>query len=81
LSRGVVDSCLSVVPTWLARPAARNVLVSRRAGTYPAGNSFLADDTAVRFVGYSGSNYALAANNPYMHAATDGTAIGANDPP
>jgi hypothetical protein len=34
----------------------------------------------VRFVSYAGGNYALAANSPYMHAATHGTAIGANDP-
>jgi hypothetical protein len=62
LSRGVVDSCLSVMPTWLARPAARNVLVSGPTGADPAGNFFLADVTAVRFVSYAGGNYALAAN-------------------
>jgi hypothetical protein len=59
----------------------RNVIVSRPAGAYPAGNFFPADVTAVRFVNYAGDNYALAANSPYKHAATDGTAIGANDPP
>jgi hypothetical protein len=51
------------------------------AGAYPAGNFFPADVTALRFVNYAGGNYALAANSPYKHAATDGTAIGANDPP
>jgi hypothetical protein len=56
----------------------RNVLVSRPAGAYPAGNFFPADVTAVRFVNYAGGNYALAANSPYQHAATDGSAIGAN---
>jgi hypothetical protein len=56
----------------------RNVLVSRPAGYYPAGNFFPADVTAVRFVNYAGGNYVLAATSPYMHAATDGMAIGAD---
>jgi hypothetical protein len=55
----------------------RNVLVSRAAGDYPAGNFFPPDLTAVRLVNYAGGNYALAANSPYNHAATDGSAIGA----
>jgi hypothetical protein len=56
----------------------RNVLVGRPAGNYPAGNFFPADVTAVRFANYAGGNYALAANSPYEHAATDGAAVGAN---
>ena len=56
----------------------RNVLVGRAAGAYPAGNFFPADVTALRFVNYAGGNYALAANSPYEHTATDGTAVGAN---
>jgi hypothetical protein len=56
----------------------RNVLVGRPAGYYPGGNFFPADVTAVRFVNKAGGNYALAANSPYKHAATDGTAIGAS---
>jgi hypothetical protein len=56
----------------------RNVIVSRPARYYPAGNFFPADLTAVRFVNYAGGNYALAANSPYKHAASDGMAIGAS---
>ena len=56
---------------------ARNVLVARPGGYYPAGNFFPTTLTAVRFVNYAGGNYALAANSPYSKAATDGTAIGA----
>jgi hypothetical protein len=56
----------------------RNVLVGRPAGAYAAGNFFPSSVAAVRFVNYAGGNYALAANSPYEHAATDGTAVGAN---
>ena len=56
----------------------RNVLIGRAAGAYPAGNFFPADVTTVRFVNYAGGNYALGANSPHEHAATDGTAVGAN---
>jgi len=59
----------------------RNGFIDRPAGGYPAGNFFPADIAAVRFVSYASGNYALAANSPYENAATDGTAIGANDPP
>jgi hypothetical protein len=59
----------------------RNALVARPAGAYPGGNFFPADVAAVRFVNYAGGNYALAANSPYSNAGTDGTNIGANDPP
>jgi len=59
----------------------RNVLVGRPAGSYPAGNFFPANVAAVNFVNYAGGNYALAANSPYNNAGTDGTDIGANDPP
>jgi hypothetical protein len=59
----------------------RNVFVDGPARDYPAGNFFPADVAVVRFVNYTGGNYALAANSPYKNAATDGTAVGANDPP
>jgi len=55
----------------------KNVLVGRPAGSYPAGNFFPANLTAVDFVNYAGGNYALAANSPYTNAGTDGTDIGA----
>jgi hypothetical protein len=58
-----------------------NVLVGRPAGDYPAGNFFPTNVAAVRFVNLTGGNYALAANSPYMHAATDGTEVGVNDMP
>jgi hypothetical protein len=60
---------------------AKNVLVDRPAGDYPAGNFFPANVTAVHFVNYAGGNYALAANSPYNNAGTDGTDIGANGVP
>ena len=56
---------------------ARNVLVGRPAGSYPAGNFFPVNVAAVDFVNYAGGNYALAANSPYNNAGTDGTDIGA----
>jgi hypothetical protein len=59
----------------------KNVLVGVPAGYYPAGNFFPATLAAVGFVNYTGGNYALAASSPYSNAGTDGTNIGAYDPP
>jgi hypothetical protein len=56
----------------------RNVIVDRPAAYYPAGNFFPANVAAVRFVNYSGGNYALATGSPYNNAGTDGMDIGAN---
>lgn len=59
----------------------RNAFVGRPAGSYPAGNFFPATLAAVQFVNYAGGDYTLATNSPYKSASTDGTAIGADDPP
>ena len=56
----------------------RNVILGRPAASYPGGNFFPANVAAVRFVNYSGGNYALAAGSPYNNAGTDGMDIGAN---
>jgi hypothetical protein len=59
----------------------RNIIVSRPASYYPAGNFFPATVAAVGFVNYAGGNYALAANSPYNNAGTDGVDIGATVAP
>ena len=56
----------------------RNVILGRPAASYPGGNFFPANVAAVRFVNYSGGNYALATGSPYNNAGTDGMDIGAN---
>jgi chitodextrinase len=48
------------------------------AGRYPVGNFFPADMAAVGFVNAAAGDYHLAASSPYLTAATDGTALGAD---
>jgi hypothetical protein len=56
-----------------------NVLAGGMASRYPAGNFFpTVADWQGGFVNFTGGDYALAASSPFVHAATDGTAIGAD---
>jgi hypothetical protein len=54
----------------------RNVIAGSDPSTYPTGNFYPATFTAVGFVDLAGGNYALSASSPYLHSATDGTAVG-----
>ena len=56
----------------------KNVLMNAPAGAFPPGSFFPSDPGQVRFVNYSGANYALAADSPYKSAGTDGKDIGAD---
>jgi hypothetical protein len=56
----------------------RNVFIGGHSATYPTDNFYPASVTAVGFVDLSGGNYALTAASPYANAATDGTAVGAD---
>ena len=56
----------------------RNVFTGGNASTYPVDNFYPASVTAVGFVDLAGGNYRLTAASPYANAATDGTAVGAN---
>ena len=56
----------------------KNVLLNAPAGAYPPGSFFPSDPGQVRFVNYTGANYALAADSPYKSAGTDGKDIGAD---
>jgi hypothetical protein len=56
----------------------KNVLVDAPSASYPAGNFFPNGVAAVRFVSYTGANFALAADSPYKSAGTDGKDIGAD---
>lgn len=55
-----------------------NAIIGGTASQYPAGNFFPADPSAVGFAGYASGNYALAATSPYIAAASDGSALGAD---
>jgi hypothetical protein len=56
-----------------------NVLAGGMASRYPAGNFFpTVADWQSGFANFTGGDYALLASSPYAHAATDGTAIGAD---
>jgi hypothetical protein len=56
----------------------RNVFTGGHASTYPVDNFYPASVTAVGFVDVAGGNYRLTAASPYLNAATDGTAVGAD---
>ena len=56
----------------------RNVFIGGSAATYPADNYFPADISLVQFRNVPGGDYSLASGSPYAAAATDGSAIGAN---
>ena len=56
----------------------KNVIASADPSTYPANNFYPASLNAVGFVNLAGGNYALSASSPYLHSATDGTAVGYN---
>ena len=58
-----------------------NVIIGATASNYPAGNYFPAAVATVRFMGYAGGNFALAADSPYKNAAIDHTDIGASGTP
>ena len=56
-----------------------NVLAGADAAKYPAGNFFPEQSVFENgFVDPANGNYQLTPNNPYVTAATDGTAIGVN---
>ncbi len=55
----------------------RNVVVAGQTSLYPTGNFFPATVSGVGFVDLNG-NYRLSASSPYITAATDGSALGAN---
>jgi hypothetical protein len=57
----------------------KNVFIGSSAATYPAGNFYPATIAQVGFIDPAG-NYRLSATSPYVSAATDGTAVGANIP-
>jgi hypothetical protein len=57
---------------------AANALTAGPSYAYPLGNFFPATTTDVGFVDYAGGNYRLLSTSPYAHAATDGTALGAD---
>ncbi|HEY1911253.1 MAG TPA: carbohydrate-binding protein [Vicinamibacterales bacterium] len=56
----------------------RNVFIGGNSSTYPTGNFFPANVSAVGFVDAANGNYALTSGSPYKTGATDGTAIGAD---
>jgi hypothetical protein len=56
----------------------KNVIAGGDTSTYPANNFYPASLTGVGFVDLAGGNYALGASSPYLHSATDGTAVGYN---
>jgi hypothetical protein len=56
----------------------RNVFIGGSAATYPADNYYPPDISLVQFRNLSGGDYSLASGSPYAAAATDGSAIGAN---
>jgi hypothetical protein len=55
-----------------------NAIIGGASGNYPAGNFFPATPAAVQFVNYAAGDYHLLSTSPYINAATDGTAIGAD---
>jgi hypothetical protein len=55
-----------------------NIFAGANPSIYPAGNFFPASLNAVGFVNLASANYALSASSPYLHSATDGTAVGYN---
>ena len=80
---GIMGSGMSPGNGSLARyfPGAqvhRNVFIGGNAATYPVDNFYPASATAVGFVDVAGGNYRLTTASPYVNAATDGTAVGAD---
>jgi len=63
-------------PGWLF---SRNVVVGGQSSRYPSDNYYPATLSGVGFVDPNG-NYRLSASSPYVNAASDGGAIGANIP-
>ena len=56
----------------------RNVFIGGNAATYPVDNFYPASTAAVGFVDVAGGNYRLTTASPYVSAATDGAAVGAD---
>lgn len=55
-----------------------NAIIGPSSGTYPSGNYFPADTTAVGFFDYAVSNYRISDSSPYKNAGTDGKDLGAD---
>ena len=55
-----------------------NIFTAGHASTYPVDNFYPATVAAVGFVDLAGGNYRLTAASPYVNAATDGKAVGAD---
>jgi hypothetical protein len=56
----------------------RIALIGASASIYPPDNFFPTSVSAVQFVDPANGNFRLAASSPYVNAATDGSALGAN---
>jgi hypothetical protein len=56
----------------------RNIIAGANPSAYPAGNFYPASLDDVGFVDLADGYYALSASSPYLHGATDGTAVGCN---
>jgi hypothetical protein len=56
----------------------RNVIIGGNSSSYPAGNFFPANASAVGFVNLGGGDYRLSSTSSYLNQATDGTAVGCN---
>jgi hypothetical protein len=55
-----------------------NAIIGGDPTVYPPNNFFPVSYSRVGFVDYLDGNYALGPGSPYLNAATDGTAVGAN---
>ena len=55
----------------------KNVIIGG-GNTYPAGNFFPANTTAVGFVNFAAGNYTLSSGSAFRNAASDGKDVGAD---
>lgn len=55
-----------------------NAVIGAPQASYPTGNFFPVDAAAVRFADFGAGNYRLTQASPYVSAATDGRAVGAD---
>ena len=56
----------------------RGVWAGSPASSYPTGNYYPANLSAVGFLNLAGGDYRLLSTSPYKSAALDGTDVGAN---